>query len=241
MPKKEHSVEMDDATFNEFTASLPDDDEKVLRPAERWDRSRILQSLLALGMLVWVGEYIYTKGIGKLDLNSVNFLFLGLSLLLHGSPRSFVASVKRGVPTTFGVMVQFPMYAGLFGVIRDSGLAAIITHWFVSISTTGTYAWVVYLYTGLMDFFVPSGGSKFVIEAPFILPAGQELGISAAQTINAYTAGAQWANNIQPFWALPVLGAFKVRFQDILPFTFAIWLYVGIITSIAFLLFPNGL
>ncbi len=192
-------------------------------------------------MLLWVGNYIYTKGFGKLDLNSINFAFLGLSLILHGSPRSFTASVKKGVGTTFGVMVQFPMYAGLFGVISNSGLAGTITHWFVAISTPGTFSWIVFLYTGVMDFFIPSGGSKFVIEAPYLLPAGQQLHVSVAQTINAYSTGAQWANNIQPFWALPVLGAFKVRFQDILPYTFLIWLYAGVISSIAFLLFPNGL
>ena len=241
MPKKVNSVEMDDETFKEFTAVLPEEDVKSLRPAERWDRSRILQSLLAIAMLFWVGNYVYTKGFGKLDLNSINFAFLGLSLILHGSPRSFTASVKKGVGTTFGVMVQFPMYAGLFGVISNSGLAGTITHWFVSISTPGTYSWIVFLYTGVMDFFVPSGGSKFVIEAPYLLPAGQQLHVSVAQTINAYSTGAQWANNIQPFWALPVLGAFKVRFQDILPYTFLIWVYAGVISSIAFLLFPNGL
>ncbi|MDR3589813.1 MAG: TIGR00366 family protein [Negativicutes bacterium] len=241
MPKKERAVEMSDELYKEFTATLPEEDEKTLRPAERWDRSKILQSLLALGILAWVGNYIYTKGFGKLDLNSINFLFLGLALILHGSPRSFTESLKRGVTTTFGVMVQFPMYAGIFGMISNSGISAMITHWFVSISTAGTYSWIIYLYTGVMDFFVPSGGSKFVIEAPFILPAGQQLGVPVAQIINAYSTGAQWANNLQPFWALPVLAAFRVRFQDILPFTFAIWLYAGIVSSIFFLLFPNGL
>jgi short-chain fatty acids transporter len=241
MPKKETAVEMDDATFSEFTATLPQEDEKTLRPAERWERSKILQSILALGMLVWVGNYIYTKGIGKLDLNSINFAFLGLSLILHGSPRSFTASLKKGVTTTFGVMVQFPMYAGIFGMISSSGLAEMITHWFVSISTASNYSLIIYLYTGVMDFFVPSGGSKFVIEAPYIIPAGQQLGVSVPQIINAYSTGAQWANNLQPFWALPVLAAFKVRFQDILPYTFMIWLYAGIVSCIAFTLFPNGL
>lgn len=241
MPKKDRAREIDDATFNELSATLPVEDKKLLRPAERWDRSRILQSLLALGMLAWVGNYIYSKGFGKLDLNSINFLFLGLCLLLHGSPSSFTASVKKGVPTTFGVMVQFPLYAGLFGVISQSGLVGIITHWFVSISTPRTFAWIVYLYTGAMDFFIPSGGSKFVVEAPYLIAAGQQLGVPVSHTVNAYSTGAQWANNLQPFWALPVCGAFKVRFQDMLPYTFMIWLYAGLVSSIAFLLFPKGL
>lgn len=242
MPKREHAVEMSDALCSEFTAVLPEDVErKALRPAERWDRSRVLQTLLALVMLAWVGNYIHIKGIGRIDLNSLNFAFLGLSLILHGSPRNFTASARKGVTTTFGVMIQFPQYAGLFGVISNSGLAALLTHWFGSISTPRTFSWIVYLYTGVMDFFVPSGGSKFVVEAPFILPAGKALGISYSHTINAYSTGAQWANNVQPFWALPVLGAFKVRFQDILPFTFLIWLYAGIISSAFFLLFPHGM
>jgi len=241
MPKKERAVEMSDELYKEFTATLPEEDAAALRPAERWDRSKILQSLLALGILAWVGNFLYTKGFGQLNLNSLNFLFLGLALILHGSPRSFTESLKKGVTTTSGVMVQFPLYAGIFGMISNSGLSAMITHWFVSISTPGNYAWIIYIYTGVMDFFVPSGGSKFVIEAPFIIPAAQQIGIPVSHVINAYSTGAQWANNLQPFWALPVLAAFRVRFQDILPYTFMIWLYAGIVSSIAFLLFPRGL
>ncbi len=124
--------------------------------------------------------------------------------------------------------------------INQSGLAAVITHWFVSFSTPGTYSWIVYLFTGVMDFFVPSGGSKFVIEAPYLIPAGKELGIPVPHIINAYSTGAQWANLIQPFWALPMLAAFRLRFQDILPFTFIYWLFAFVVSTAAFLLFPQG-
>jgi short-chain fatty acids transporter len=92
-----------------------------------------------------------------------------------------------------------------------------------------------------MDFFVPSGGSKFVIEAPYIIPAGQQLSIPVAHVVNAYSTGGQLANLIQPFWALPFLAAYKVRFQDILPYTFAMFLYALLIGSVAFLAFPQGL
>lgn len=241
MPKKENAVEIDAALAAEFLhVDEPDESNQVLRPAERWDRSRILQSVVALGILFWIGKMLYVKGVGGLDLNNLNLAFFGLGMFLHGSPRSFVASVRRGVGTTYGVVMQFPMYAGIFGMISDSGLAKIITHWFVSISTPGTYAWVIFLYTGFMDFFVPSAGSKFVIEAPYIIPAAQQLGVPVQQTILAYNAGAQWVNNLQPFWALPVLAAFKVRFQDIMPFTFIVWAWVGIVSTIMFLVFPAG-
>ena len=241
MPSKDRAVEIDDDRYNEFTATLPKDPEKKsMRHAERWDRSWVLQSTLGGVMFVWVCYTIYHKGLGRLDMNSLNFFFLTLSMILHGTPHAFMESVKRAVSVAYGIMIQFPMYAGIFGMINQSGLAAVITHWFVSFSTPGTYSWIVYLYTGIMDFFVPSGGSKFVIEAPYLIPAGKELGIPVPHIINAYSTGAQWANLIQPFWALPMLAAFRLRFQDILPFTFIYWLFAFVVSTAAFLLFPHG-
>lgn len=242
LPKKENAVELSEATCKEFSYVPPKPaDTASLRPAERWERSRFLSTLIALVMLVWVVKFFITNGVSKLDLNVINFSFFALGLLLHGTPHSFIASVKQGVNTTFGVIIQFPMYAGIFGIISFSGLAGVITHWFISISSQGTYAWIIFAYTAVMDFFVPSGGSKFVIEAPYIIPAGQALGIPVHHVINAYSTGGQLANNIQPFWALPFLAAYKLKFQDILPYTFAIFLMSGILGTIAFLLFPLGL
>lgn len=241
MPKRENAVEIDPLLAAQFTHNEVESLEEKLRPAERWERSWVLQTFVAMGILFWLGKLIVVQGIGKLDLNSLNFGFIGLGLLLHGSPHSFTASVRKGVGNTYGVIMQFPLYAGIFGMISSSGLAAIITHWFVAVSGPGNYAWVIFLYTGFMDFFVPSAGSKFVIEAPYIIPAAQQLGVPVPQVILAYCAGSQWANNLQPFWALPVLAAFRVRFQDILPFTFIIWLWVGFVCTLMFLLFPKGI
>lgn len=240
IPKKENAVELDDALYEEFTYVPPEEDKKVLRPAEQWERSRILSTLVSLMILAWVVNFIITEGFGKLNLNTINFAFFGLGMLLHGSPHSFINSVRNGANTIYGVVIQFPMYAGIFGIISYSGLATIITNWFISIATPGTYPWIIFLYTGIMDFFVPSAGSKFVIEAPYLIPAAQQLGVPVQQVINAYGTGAQFANLIQPFWALAYLAAFKVRFQDILPFTFMLWIFVTIISSIWFLVFPFG-
>ena len=128
----------------------------------------------------------------------------------------------------------------MFGLITFSGLADEITELFISIATPGTYPWIVFIYTGIMDFFVPSAGSKFVIEAPYLVPAAQHLGVPVSQVINAYGTGAQMANLIQPFWAIAYLAAFRLRFQEILPFTFMLWLFVFIAGSLWFLIFPFG-
>ncbi|MBP2642976.1 MAG: atoE [Firmicutes bacterium] len=239
-PKKEYSVEISDAVAREFSKAEIEEAVGDLRPAERLERSKILLPIIAIGILIAVGNFIWLNGIGRLDLNTLNFAFLGLAMLLHGSPHSFIASVTRGVTTTTGIIIQFPMYAGIFGMISNSGLAQIITDWFISFSTPQTLPWIVFLYTGVIDFFVPSAGSKFVIEAPYIIPAAQQLGVSVPQILNAYTEGSCWVNMLQPFWALPVLGAMRVRFQDILPYTFITWLWVLVVVSFMFLVWPNG-
>lgn len=241
MPKKDKATEIPDEIYQEFTFVPPAEMERQLRPAEKWERSRILLTVLGIGILVWVVRFIANNGPSKIDLNVINFTFFGLGMLLHGSPKSFIASVKQGTSTTFGVIIQFPLYAGIFGLISYSGLADVITHWFISISNEHTFSWIVMLYTTIMDWFVPSGGSKFAIEAPYIIPAGQQLGIPVAHVINAYSTGGQLANTIQPFWALPFLAGFRVRFQDILPYTFAVFVYATLVGSVAFLLFPHGL
>ena len=241
MPKKEKAIEISNELYAEFTKE-PDTmiDKQNLTPAEKWERSRVLSTLIAVLILVWFGAHIITEGVSKINLNTINFALFGLGLLFHDSPHSYIASVKEGANTVYGVIIQFPLYAGIFGLITYSGLADEITHLFISIATPGTYPWIVFVYTGIMDFFVPSAGSKFVIEAPYLIPAAQHLGIPVSQVINAYGTGAQMANLIQPFWAIAYLAAFKVRFQEILPFTFMLWLYVFIAGSLWFLIFPYG-
>lgn len=210
----------------------------ALTPAQKWDRSPILMWIIGLAGLIWVFNFFYTKGIANLDINTLNFTFIILGMLLQRSPYAFVDSVKRGVGTVYGVIIQFPFYAGIFGIISYSGLSKVIADFFVSISTAYTFPWLVYLYSGFLNFFVPSGGSKFVIEAPYILPAAQKLGANMPYVINAYTSGDLWTNVLQPFWALPIIGAFKIQFREILPYGFMIFLWSGLVTSFAYLVFP---
>lgn len=241
MPSKDKAVEISDELYAEFTKEPPPVDKtQKLRPAERWERSRVLNTIIALLILVWFVDHIITEGVSKINLNTINFLLFGLGLLMHDSPHSYIESVKEGASTVYGVIIQFPLYAGIFGLITFSGLADEITELFISIATPGTYPWIVFVYTGIMDFFVPSAGSKFVIEAPYLVPAAQQLGIPVSQVICAYGTGAQMANLIQPFWAIAYLAAFRLRFQEILPFTFVLWVFVFLAGSLWFLIFPYG-
>lgn len=241
MPAKEDSVEISDAMAEEILAASKEaqgEDKAKMTPAQRWDRSPILPIIIGIAGLFWIGDFLVTKGIGKLDLNTLNFIFLILGLLLHGSAHSFMSSVQRGVTTVGGVIVQFPLYAGIFGIIQNSGLAHVIAGWFVAISTAHNFPWVVFIYSAIMNIFVPSGGSKFVIEAPYILPAAKELGANIPWVINAYTFGDEVTNLIQPFWALPILGAYKLKFQDILPYGVIVMIFMFVVVTVSLLYFP---
>ncbi len=138
MPKKEKAVEISDELYKEFTAEPEKiDASKKLTPAERWERSRVLNTLIALLILIWFGDHVITEGVSKINLNTINFALFGLGLLFHDSPHSYIESVKEGATTVYGVIIQFPLYAGIFGLITFSGLADEITELFISIATQG--------------------------------------------------------------------------------------------------------
>lgn len=238
LPK--NPVEADENLIQEFTETAkPPVDKKALTPAQRWDRSPVLMWIVGLAGLFWVGKFFYTKGITNLNLDILNFTFLVIGALLHGTPADFMDSVKKATGTVYGVIIQFPFYAGIFGMISYSGLAEIIANWFVSISTAETYPWIIFVYSAFLNFFVPSGGSKFVIEAPYVIPAAKQLGANVNYVINAYTSGDLTTNLLQPFWALPILGAFRLTFREILPYGLIIFLWCFIVISITYLGFMH--
>ncbi|WP_337997325.1 short-chain fatty acid transporter [Oleispirillum naphthae] len=201
-------------------------------PAERLNNSMLMGSLIGLVGCAWIVWALWNKGAGALNLNTINFIFLMLGFVLHGSPARFVAAVGRAIGTVAGVVVQFPLYAGIFGLIKYTGLAEVLVQFFVTISTAKTFPVVAFLYSATLNMFVPSSGSKFIIEAPYILPAAAQLGVNPAVIINAYTVGDCTTNLIQPFWALPVLGLYKVDFKDILPFGFVVCMLAVVVNCI---------
>ena len=139
MPKPDRAREADAATLAMLEAKEPPEPAlETLTPAERWDRSWYLMTAIALGGLCCSLMFFYANGITRLDLNSINFTFIFLAMLLHRNPKSFVASVQRGTSTVYGVIIQFPLYAGVFGMISYSGFAGTVAEWFVAISTPRT-------------------------------------------------------------------------------------------------------
>jgi short-chain fatty acids transporter len=218
------------------------EDDAPLTFAERVNRFRPI--ILAVGVLglVYLVYLFATQGLAALNLNTVAFIALVLGLLVQRDAVTYARSFSKNLTTTGSICLQFPIYGGIAAVFVDTGLAAIIADGLVSISTEHTFLPLTFLATGLLNLFMPSAGSQFVVTAPFFLPAGAELNVETVRTVMAVTYGDIWTNLIQPFWALlyfPILAAgTRLRVRDFMGYCLPILLVVGIIWVPALMFLP---
>ncbi len=206
--------------------------------AARIDHSRGLTLLIAGCGLLWIGWHFRTHGF-QLTLDVLNFSFLMLAILLHPSAASVLAAAERGASLLAGIVLQFPFYAGMYGVIQGTGLAQILGNAIASVATPATLPLWLYWYSGLVNYFVPSGGSKWAIEAPYLVEAASRLGVPMPQVVLAYAWGDMATDIIQPFWALPLLAAARIDFRDILGYASLVFLAYISVVSIGFWLLPH--
>ncbi len=205
--------------------------------AEKFDNFMWIQMLIGAVGLILVITNIVRDGLGKLSFGSVNMLFLMAAMLLHRTPANLSKAARTSITSISGVMLQFPFYAGIFGILSNSGLGAVITNAFVSATPPRMFTTVVFWFSGLLNMLVPSGGSQFVVEAPYVMPAAMQLGVDPAKVVNAFTCGDLWTNLIQPFWAIPVLSAYGIKFRKIFPYCLVAFAISTVVISLFFILF----
>lgn len=170
------------------------------------------------------------------DLNLVIFLFLGLGIILHTTPKKFMSAFQESLGGAWGIVLQFPFYAGIMGIMNSSGLAADMSNFFVSIATEDTFYLFAYLSAGIVNFFVPSGGGQWVIQGPIILEAASNIGgsVDPVKAAMAIAWGDAWSNMVQPFWALPLLAAGKCALKDMMGYCALIFLFIGVVQASIF-------
>ena len=198
---------------------------KTRRLAQYSPLLTVLLVLLAAGWLFY--EFSRQSAILAIsNLNTYNFMFVVAGLLLHWRPRRFLASVAKAVPATAGVLIQFPLYGAIATILTQakngSGvtLSDQISHFFVSVSTQHLYPLVIGVYSAILGFFVPSGGGKWLLEAPYVMQAANDLKVHLGWAVQVYNAAEALPNLINPFWMLPLLGVLGLRARDLVGFTF---------------------
>lgn len=198
----------------------PPPSEKRKTPGEWLEYNGVLSVLIAALGFAYIAKLVWAKGLrSAVDLNTYNFLFLMTGLILHWRPRSFVRAVGASVPATAGVLIQFPFYAGIFGIVTQSPISQKMAQFFVRVSTHGTYPLLVTMYSAVLGMFVPSGGSKWLIEAPYVLQAAIEHRVNLGWVIQVYNTAEALPNLINPFWMLPLLGLLGLRARQMVGFT----------------------
>ena len=188
------------------------------KPGEWLEYSPIL-TILVGALLCWYLVDVFRTSpqgaLAALDLNTYNLIFITAGLLLQWRPKRFLKAVAECVPATGGVLVQFPLYAMIFGMIVGTGLSEKAARIFASVSSHNTYALLVAAYSALLGVFIPSGGSKWIVEAPYVMQTAITHHVHLGWVVQIYNASEALPNLINPFWMLPLLGILKVRARDL--------------------------
>ncbi len=207
-----------------------------LEGAERLDYSKIVAAIFGIFILsAFLFQYLPAIRSLNITPNMLNFFMLGLAILLHGNFKSFLVAVEEAIGDTSGILIQFPLYFGIMGIMGSSGMINTISDFFVSISTTVTLPIFTFLSAGLVNIFVPSGGGQWAVQGPLVIESALQLGVPLPKAIMALAYGDQVTNMLQPFWALPLLGITKLKAKEILPYTL-IFMLIGSLIYIGGLL-----
>ena len=208
---------------------------RSLSPAERLEKSRLVSYAIA----GFGGAYLLIQGFsGKLslNLNSLNFIFIFSGVLLHKTPESFIKAISEAAKKVGPILLQFPFYAGIMGIMVSSNLATVVSEAFVTISTAETFPLLTFYSAGLVNIFVPSGGGQWAIQAPVVLAAAKEIGADIPLASMAVAWGDAWTNMLQPFWALPLLAVSGLHLRDIIGYCLVVLLVSGAFLSSLFIL-----
>lgn len=221
-----HKLSSDNGTGIAGTLSL----------ADRMDKSKLLNYSLGIMGLVYLGAYFVKNGF-NLNVNILIFMFVVLGILAHGTLVNYSKAVGKGAATAGGIILQFPFYAGIMGIMHDSGLVEVISKALLHMSTPQTFELVCYFSSLIISIFVPSAGGHWVVQAPFMLPAAAELGVAPWKVAMGVAWGESIWNIVCPFWALPLLAIAKISIRDLIGFSMILFIIGNIIAITGIMLF----
>ncbi|BAO93147.1 TIGR00366 family protein [Caballeronia cordobensis] len=219
-----------------FVGAVQDghDGESESRPGDWLSVNPILAVLVGLFMATWIGLKVSEVGFGRTisSLNNYIFIVLTAALLLHGQIRKFLRAANDAIPATGAILIQFPVYAAVASILtraknaEGTSVSDYLGHFFISSATEHTLPVIVGIYSSFAGMFIPSAGAKWVLEAPYILHAGNEIGSNLGWLINTYGLTEALAGLLNPFWMLPLLGLLSLRARSVVGYTFVYFLFL---------------
>ena len=238
-PKEEHVSPLEKTAIEMIELESESVDQLPENPSvgDRLNHSRILAYALALMGVVYIVYHFATKGF-DLDINMVNAIFLFAGIIMHGNIANYIRAVKNGIGGVSGIVFQFPLYAGIMGMIKYSGLVDILATGLVSISTPFTFPLWTFISASIVNLFVPSGGGQWAVQGPIAIQSAMMMNADIIKTALAVGYGNTWTNMFQPFWAIALLGVTGLKAKDIMGYTTAIMLMSGLIFILGVLFLP---
>lgn len=233
IPKKEDIVVADPRLLEEEPEEIPMEGPKQL--ADHLNNSLFLKYSLGLMGFVYVFKYFMDNGF-NLNLNLLIFIFIILGILAHGNLMDYSRAMTKGAPAAAGIILQYPFYAGLMGIMQGSGLVFVISNWLLQMSSHDTFELACYFSSLIISIFVPSAGGHWVVQAPFMLPAAAQLGVEPWKAAMGVAWGESIWNVVCPFWALPLLAIANISIRDLIGFSTLLFLVGNVIAITGILL-----
>lgn len=206
-------------------------------PAQKLENSVFINWIIGLGGIIYLIYHFATRGF-DLNLNITIFLFLIIAIWVHKTPIQFLRAISNAVKSTAGIILLFPFYAGMMGMMSSSGLVSIMANWFVAISNEFTYPLWTFISTAIINLFIPSGGGQWAVQGPIMVKAAPIIGVSIEKVIMAFAYGDALTNQVQPFWALAILSITGLKAKDIIAYTFSVMILIGIFIGVMVLFLP---
>ena len=226
-PKNEDAIEIDPTLLTDDHQKPVEKKDKVTL-VEKFENHRSLSIFLAIAIFTYIAVTYMQKGF-SLTLDFVSWTFLAFGLLLANSPMHYIKLVNNAAGTVGPIILQYPFYSGIMGLMATTGLMKVISDWIISIATPETLGFFAFLSGGFINMFVPSGGGQWAVQGPIMIEAALSLNVAPEVVVLGVAYGDQWSNMIQPFWLIPILAITGLRMRQVLGYTFVIFLFTGLI------------
>ncbi|XKH61878.1 TIGR00366 family protein (plasmid) [Halomonas sediminis] len=205
--------------------------------AERLENAAPLTWIVAAAGLSYIAYHFATNGF-DLNLNFVNFILLILGMIAYKTPTAYVQAIDDGISACGQIVLQFPFYAGIMGMMAGSGLVSIFAEWMITVSNEYTFPLMAMISAGIVNLFVPSAGGQWAVQGPILIEAAEAIGADIGTTIMAFSYGDQLTNGIQPMWMLPLLGLTALKAREILGYTAVMMLVAFVIFGVGITMLP---
>lgn len=230
-PADEDSIELSPDKFSSNNEVVKEDSTVKQTFAEKFDNIPILAWMVGAIWVIYLVAFFRESASFNLNLNIVIMIFFTLGIFAQKNLTNYAKAVDNAVRTSSGIILQFPFYAAIMAMMRDAGLAVMLSEWFISIANERTLPVLTFLSAGILNIFVPSGGGQWAVQGPIMLEASSALGADSAKVTMALAWGDSWTNQIQPFWALPALAIAGLDVKDIMGYCIMVLLLAGVVIS----------